>query len=57
MGVFWNNKDLQFRICGLMAKQKQVQETKEAFFYRRMEFRGTVVNQKAIGEKWMFEVY
>lgn len=48
VGLLWNNKELQFRTCGLMVNHMQIQRNKEED-HSFMDFRGAVINKESIG--------
>ena len=47
MGLLGNNKELQFRRCGLLVNHLKVLRTK-----KRKETRGTVLNKDSISGNW-----
>ena len=55
MGLFGNNKELQFKTCGLNASHVQVQRNKgEGCCF--MDLGGAVVNEEFIGENENFQM-
>lgn len=55
MGLFGNNKELQFKTCGLNASHVQVQRNKgEGCCF--MDLGGAVVNKEFIGENENFQM-